>query len=51
MDTGGAPAYWLIQHDGAAQGRNGGMRELAPEQAQMGIPPHWMPYFTARSTD
>jgi predicted enzyme related to lactoylglutathione lyase len=25
------------------------MRELAPEQA--GVPPHWMPYFTAASAD
>jgi predicted enzyme related to lactoylglutathione lyase len=49
VDTGGAPPYWTIQHGGAAEGRNGGMRELAPEQ--QGVPPHWMPYFTAASID
>lgn len=46
-DTGGGPRYWLINHDGAAKGRNGGMRELSPEQE--GVPPHWMPYFTVES--
>ena len=51
MDTGGGPPYWMIGHDGAAAGRNGGMRELAPEQAEAGVPPHWMPYFTVESTD
>lgn len=49
VDTGGAPRYWLINHGGAAEGRNGGMRELAPEQA--GAPPNWMPYFTVTSAD
>jgi predicted enzyme related to lactoylglutathione lyase len=49
IDTQGGPRYWSIGHDGAANGRNGGMRELAPEQA--GVPPHWMPYFTAASVD
>ena len=49
VDTQGGPPYWTIEHKGAAQGRNGGMRELAPEQA--GVPPHWMPYFTAGSAD
>jgi predicted enzyme related to lactoylglutathione lyase len=49
VDTGGGPRYWLINHVGAAEGRNGGMRELAPAQA--GVRPHWMPYFTAVSTD
>ncbi len=49
LDTGGGPRYWSIGHDGAAQGRNGGMRELAPEQE--GVPPHWMPYFTVESAD
>ena len=48
-DTQGGPRYWLIAHDGAAEGSNGGMRELAPEQ--QGVPPHWMPYFTAASLD
>ncbi len=49
VDTQGGPPYWLIEHAGAAEGRNGGMRQLAPEQA--GVPPHWMPYFTASSLD
>ncbi len=51
IDTGGAPPYWGIGHDGAAAGRNGGMRELAPEQQEAGIPPHWMPYFAVSSAD
>ena len=51
IDTGGGPPYWVIQHTGAAEGRNGGIRELAPEQAEAGIPPHWMPYFVAESVD
>lgn len=51
VDTQGGPRYWVIGHDGAAEGRNGGMRELAPEQEQAGIPPHWMPYFTTTSAD
>lgn len=45
----GGPSYWTIGHDGAAAGRNGGMRELAPQQA--GVPPHWMPYFAVTSAD
>ncbi len=45
------PPYWGIYHDGAANGTNGGMRELAPEQAEAGIPPHWLPYFTTASVD
>ena len=49
IDTGGGPRYWTIEHEGAAKGRNGGARELAPEQTQAGVPPHWMPYFTAAS--
>lgn len=49
LDTGGGPAYWSIGHAGGAGGRNGGMRELAPEQA--GVPPHWMPYFTVDSVE
>jgi hypothetical protein len=48
-DTQGGPRYWLIDHDGAAKGRNGGMRELSPEQ--QGVPPHWMPYFTVADAD
>ena len=51
IDTGGAPPYWGIGHDGAANGRNGGVRELAPEQAEAGTPPHWMPYFAVTSVD
>ena len=51
IDTAGAPPYWMIGHDGAAQGRNGGMRELAPDQLEAGAVPHWMPYFTASSAD
>ena len=50
IDTGDAPPYWSIGHDGAAAGRNGGIRELAPEQIQGGVPPHWMPYFTVEDT-
>ena len=49
VDTGGGPGYWLIQHGGAAQGRNGGMRELTPREG--GVPPNWVPYFTATSID
>jgi predicted enzyme related to lactoylglutathione lyase len=49
VDTQGGPRYWTIAHDGAAEGRNGGMRGPAPEQA--GVPPHWMPYFTVSSAD
>lgn len=49
IDTKGGPRYWAIHHDGAAEGRNGGMRELGPQQA--GVPPHWMPYFTVADAD
>lgn len=49
MDTQGGPRYWAIAHHGAANGRNGGMRELGPEQA--GVPPYWMPYFTVTDAD
>jgi uncharacterized protein len=49
LDTGDAPSYWSVRHEGAAGGLNGGMRELAPEQE--GVPPHWMPYFTVASID
>jgi uncharacterized protein len=51
LGTGGGPPYWAVRHRGAANGLNGGMRELAPQQAEAGIPPHWMPYFTVESTD
>lgn len=50
-DTQGGPPYWTIRHDGARSGLNGGMRELAPEQVEGGIPPHWMPYFTAEEME
>ena len=46
VDTGGGPGYWLIHHEGATEGRNGGMRELSP--AAEGVPPNWVPYFTVR---
>ena len=51
QDTQGGPPYWTIEHDGAVRGANGGMRELAPQQREAGIPPHWMPYFTVVSVD
>jgi predicted enzyme related to lactoylglutathione lyase len=51
LDTGDGPPYWAVRHEGAAGGLNGGMRELAPEQVDAGIPPHWMPYFTTESVD
>jgi uncharacterized protein len=51
IDTGGGPRYWTIEHEGAARGLNGGVRELAPEQREAGVPPHWMPYFTVGSLD
>jgi predicted enzyme related to lactoylglutathione lyase len=49
--VGGAdgPRYWLIQHGGAAEGRNGGIRELGPSES--GVPPAWVPYFTVTSID
>jgi hypothetical protein len=47
METGGGPRYWVIGHDGAANGRNGGIREMVPEEE--GVPPHWMPYFAVES--
>ena len=50
-DTGGGPSYWLIGHDGAAEGRNGGMRELSPEQIEHRVPPSWLSYFTVGSVD
>lgn len=51
VDTGGGPRYWLIGHDGAARGQNGGVRELTPGQAEAGVPSHWMPYFTVSDAD
>jgi predicted enzyme related to lactoylglutathione lyase len=49
LDTGDAPPYWSISHGGAAAGRNGGMRELTPEE--QGVPPNWMAYFAVESVD
>jgi predicted enzyme related to lactoylglutathione lyase len=51
VDTQGGPRYWMIGHDGAAQGRNGGLRELSAEQLEHGASPHWMPYFTVESAE
>jgi hypothetical protein len=45
------PPYWVSRRDCAANGLNGGMRELAPQQSEAGIPSHWLPYFTVESTD
>jgi uncharacterized protein len=49
LDTGGGPRYWSISHEGAAAGRNGGMRELSPEEE--GVPPNWAAYFAVESVD
>jgi predicted enzyme related to lactoylglutathione lyase len=51
QETGDAPPYWLIKHEGAARGLNGGARALSSEQKDAGAVPHWMPYFTAVSLD
>lgn len=51
VGTGGGPRYWTIAHNGAAAGRNGGMRELLPEQVQGGVPPHWLPYLAVESVE
>lgn len=49
LETGDGPPYWVIGHDGAAMGRNGGLRELSSEETGAGVPPNWMPYFTVES--
>jgi uncharacterized protein len=49
MDTGDGPGYWVIGNDTSAMGRNGGMREMSPEESGAGAPPNWMPYFTVES--
>lgn len=49
METGGTVDYWVIGHGGAAGGRNGGVRRMGPDEAE--IPPHWMPYFAVADTD
>jgi predicted enzyme related to lactoylglutathione lyase len=50
VDSAG-PRYWIIGHPGAAANRNGGMRELMPDELAAGVPPHWLPYFAVESTD
>jgi uncharacterized protein len=49
LDTGDAPPYWSISHAGGASGRNGGMRELTPQE--QGVPPTWMAYFAVESSE
>lgn len=51
LDTGGGPPYWSIAHAGAAGGRNGSMRELALEDAERGMRPAWLTYFTVADAD
>lgn len=48
VDTGGGPRYWVIGHDAAAMGRNGGMRELSGDDPS-DESPQWVPYFTVDS--
>jgi uncharacterized protein len=48
-DAEGGPGYWVIEHAGGAEGQNGGVRELTPEE--QGIPPNWIPYLGAESAD
>ena len=43
------PDYWTITHEGASNGRNGGLRRQVPEEA--GVPPHVMPYFGTASIE
>lgn len=49
IEAGDGPPYWIIAYDGAAKGRNGGMRELSAEETEASVPPNWMPYFTVDS--
>ena len=49
IDTGDAPPYWSISHEGGASDRNGGMRELTA--GEEGIPPNWAAYFAVESVD
>jgi uncharacterized protein len=49
IDTGDAQPYWQIAHAAGAGGRNGGMRELTPDE--QGIPPNWTAYFAVESVD
>jgi predicted enzyme related to lactoylglutathione lyase len=51
IPTGDLPPYWSIGHEGAAGGRNGGIRELPEEHREEGVPSHWMPYFTVEAVD
>jgi predicted enzyme related to lactoylglutathione lyase len=46
MDTGGGLPYVVIK---IGERSNGGVRPLSPEEAQAGIPPHWVPYFATDS--
>lgn len=51
IQTGGGPPIWSISHEGAAGGRNGSMRELAPEDIERGARPGWIVYFTVDSAE
>jgi predicted enzyme related to lactoylglutathione lyase len=46
---GGGPRYWIIGHDGAAAGQNGGVREPGPQEERLA--PYWVPYFATVSAD
>ena len=46
-----APVLGRSTTRAASDGQNGGIRELAPEQEDAGVPPHWLPYFAVESTD
>lgn len=43
------PPYWLIAHDGAMEGRNGGIRQHGPGEEDLS--PSWGPYFTTASIE
>lgn len=52
METGGGPAYWVIRHDAAAMGLNGGLQELSVDEIRSIAPARrWIPYFTVGSAD
>jgi predicted enzyme related to lactoylglutathione lyase len=48
MDTGGGPQYTVLR---VGDRSNGGVRALSPDEAEAGIPPHWVPYFAVDSLD
>lgn len=48
-DSGDGAWYWLIGSSTAANGRNGGMRELSAEEPQPHGSRMWMPFFTVTS--